>query len=69
MIVFRVIAEADGWYVAVGQSRSGPCLSRALAVERAQGMADALVAHGEDARFEAGDESTARAEPSTEQAA
>jgi hypothetical protein len=60
MIIFRVIAEPDGWYVCTGGARSGPCLSRALAVERAQGMVDALSRFGEEARVEAGSEAPAK---------
>ena len=59
MITFRIIAEAGGWYVSTGAARSGPCLSHALAVERAQGMVDALRAHGEQACLESGQDQVA----------
>ncbi|HXQ09825.1 MAG TPA: hypothetical protein VN805_02380 [Caulobacteraceae bacterium] len=53
MIVFRIAAEPEGWYVDTDTGRSGPCLSIALAVERAEGMIAALRTHGEDAVLEA----------------
>jgi hypothetical protein len=52
MIIFRIIAEPDGWYVCTDAARSGPCLSRVLAIERAQGMVEAILAHGEAAMVE-----------------
>jgi hypothetical protein len=52
MITFRISAEPDGWYVCAAAARSGPCLSRALAVERAVGMVEAIRAHGEAAAFD-----------------
>jgi hypothetical protein len=55
MIVFRITAEPDGWWVCSEAARSGPCLSRRLAVERAEGMAQALRAHGECASVDGGD--------------
>ena len=54
MITFRISAEADGWYVCTDAARSGPCLSRALAVERAEGMVEAIRAHGEAAAVDDG---------------
>jgi hypothetical protein len=53
MIVFRIAAEPEGWYVATDAARSGPCLSMALAIEHAEGMVTALRAHGEEALLEA----------------
>jgi hypothetical protein len=53
MIVFRIAAETEGWYVATDTGRSGPCLSMALALERAEGMITALRTHGEEAVLEA----------------
>ena len=55
MIIFRIVSEPDGWYVATDVARSGPCLSRALAVERAEGMIVVLRRAGEDASLDAGD--------------
>jgi hypothetical protein len=52
MIVFRIAVETEGWYVATDTGRSGPCLSMALAVERAEGMITALRTHGEEAVLE-----------------
>jgi len=54
MITFRISAEPDGWYVCTDAARSGPCLSRALAVERAEGMVEAIRAHGEAAAVDDG---------------
>jgi hypothetical protein len=56
MIIFRITAEPDGWYVCTDAARSGPCLSRALAIERAEGMVEAILAHGEAAVLDVGDE-------------
>lgn len=55
MITFRISAEPDGWYVCTDAARSGPCLSRALAVERAEGMVEAIRAHGEAATIDEAD--------------
>jgi hypothetical protein len=55
MVVFRIKNEPGGWYVVTDVARSGPCLSMPLAVERAQGMAQALRQHGERAMVEVGE--------------
>jgi hypothetical protein len=59
MIIFRISAEPDGWYVCTDAARSGPCLSRALAIERAEGMAEAIRAHGESAAVDVGEDGIA----------
>lgn len=55
MIIFRITAERDGWYVGTHAGRSGLCLSQALAIERPEGMAGTIRAHGEAAVVDAGD--------------
>jgi hypothetical protein len=55
MIIFRITAERDGLYVGTHAARSGPCLSRALAIEPIEGRAGAIRAHGEAAVADAGD--------------
>jgi len=49
MLVFHIDTEPAGWYVVGPATRSGPCLSMSLAIERAQGIVDALRMNGEEA--------------------
>ena len=48
-ICFRVVKEPYGWAVRMGQSMMTPFRSRRLAIEHANGFAEALRHHGEPA--------------------
>lgn len=48
-ICFRVVKEPYGWAVRMGQSMMTPFRSRRLAIEHANGFAEALRDHGEPA--------------------
>ena len=48
-ICFRVVKEPYGWAVRVGRGMMTPFWSRRLAIEHANGFAEALRRHGEQA--------------------
>lgn len=48
-ICFRVVKEPYGWAVRVGRGMMTPFWSRRLAIEHANGFAEALRRHGEPA--------------------
>jgi len=48
MHTFRIVQEFSGWKIQLGSAMSAPCRSRALAIEQAERMAEAIRRHGED---------------------
>ena len=55
MIIFRILSQPEGWYVATDAARTGPFWSRVQAIELAEGMIKALRQHGDGAVLDAGE--------------
>jgi len=54
-ITFEVVKEAYGWAVRRDRQMMTPCWCKALAVDQAQRMVDALRRHGERAEMRVSD--------------
>jgi hypothetical protein len=46
MITFKVVNDACGWAVRIGEPVTAPCCSTELAVRKANSLADSIRRHG-----------------------